>query len=268
MRTFILFLLAVLLCARSLAIIGIGYSDKRALFWRFWEVKDGVPVPEILVYNTSDSSISFTETSAYVVDMRIDSARRKAYEEQVRRYMQDTLVQTAIIPAHQYGIYVIHDGHIPGAMQAAYVNGRNAGIAHKLPSIPRWVAETYPCKYYSTEGLYATPIGFIGKNHLVTRRGRSDDLILVLDITQGGYWQFTGAINDGISEADIRFHDIIYHMDRDNRKTTIPVTKNSAKYLELNVSITPERNATIPEFDFHRYFQNGNGGADLPVFVE
>src|SRR5437868_3602472 len=49
---FLLLLLVLMSYMDSHAIIGIGYSHKKVLFWRFWEAKEGTAVPEILVYNT------------------------------------------------------------------------------------------------------------------------------------------------------------------------------------------------------------------------
>jgi hypothetical protein len=272
MRSFFLILLFILgLFFNSQAIIGIGYGYKNVLFWRFWEIKDGQPVPEILVYNTGDTAIAFTLRKIFVVDMVIDSSHRKWYEDESARYAKDTIIKTVVIPPASFEVFVISNGFTDYQWDGAFINGKYAGIAtHKMSEPDKAVMGKYDYRYYSYEGLYATPFfGLICKKELFTRRGETEKLMVFCgERFFDGINEMSLEINDGVDAAFINFQQNSYSLNSSNRKARFAVNKSTPKPYTMNISVKAASNEASPGLDMHTYFQNGSQGIGLPVFVQ
>ena len=246
------------------AVIGIGYSYKNVIFWRFWEIKDGVQVPEILVYNTGDAAVAFTMRKVFVADMKIDSSRRKWYEDESARYASDTIVKTAMIPPRQFGVFVIGRETIKGGYDGAFINGRSAGIAgHKMQEITTLPGDKTLYKYYSYEGLYATPFFcLIAKNQLFTKRGETENLMLYFDFLNKDRWSFFEGINDievdipeGVDQASVELEQKSYTVNMNNPKTRFSVNMRKEHAYNMNVACKIAKDSGYPAFDFGAFFK-------------
>lgn len=278
MKAFVLCCVLVLgNCFTSLAVIGVGYNYKDMLFWRFWEIKEGVLVPEIMVYNNSDSSVAFVIRKVYVEDRFIDSSSRKWFEEQSMRYAQDTIVKTAIIPAHQYGVYVLGHEKIRGGFDGAFINGKNAGIvSHEMRKPEGIPLEHKLYRYYSYEGMYGTPgHALICKNQLTTRHGDAEKLHLFFDFSEKMRPQFFSGIRElscdltsGIAAATVQFEAQTFVLDQNNKNVKFVANMVNDHAYNMDVSCTLTKDADLPSFDMRAYFSNGSGGVRLPFFAE
>ena len=240
-------------------------------------MKCGVQVPEILVYNTGDTAVAFTLRKVFVVDMEIDSSRKKWYEDQSARYAGDTIVKTAMIPAHQFGVFIIGMEKIKGGYDGAFINGRSAGIAdHKLQAIPTLPDDENKYKYYSYEGLYATPFFcLIGKNQLFTKRGETENLRLYFDFQDKERTRFFAGINDvaidipeGIDKASVELEQTDHVADKDNPKTRFTVNMRKEHAYNMNIACKIAKDSGNPTFDLRAFFTNGSSGIRLPIFAE
>ena len=280
MRSFLWLLLMVLgACSNCGAIIGIGYTSKDVLFWRFWEIKDGKPVPEILVFNNRDSAVSFTIRKVFVEDRMIDSARRKRYEEESARYAQDTVIKTVTIPPHQSGVFVLRNGAHDGWYDGAYIDGKFSGIAgHELrkPDVPS--SGQYEFKYYSWEGMYATPcFGMICTNKLFVQRGEKENFVLLFDFRDSNKdrWQSFKGINDisakiiaGLDEVAIGFGGYAYGIDSRNKVVRFPANIRKDKAYKMDISCSIAQSSDFPLLDVTTFIENGSHGFALPIFVQ
>ena len=175
-------------------------------------MKDGKPVPEILVYNTGYVAVTFTLRKTFVVDMMIDSSNREWYENESASCARDTIIKTAVIPPASYEVFVISNGATDYKWDGAFINGKYAGIAaHQMREPDKTILDKYKYKYYSYEGLYATPFfGLICKNELYTRRGETDNLFLFFNFEDKEHFPFFSGIKCDMSAEIIKGVDMAF----------------------------------------------------------
>ncbi len=278
MRRIILLLLVIFgSYAHSHALIGIGYSYKNVRFWRFWENKEGQLVPEILVYNTGDTAISFTMRKTYVEGGCSPSKTTKEeYAGRDAQYGKDTIVETSVIPPHQYGLFVVSKGQYGDGYNGAFVNGRPAGIAGAMAEPGKEVIAKYRYKYYSYEGEDATScFGLICTGQIFTRRGETGHLMLYFNFNDPQKWPFFAGINDvcaiiggGVDDATIAFNGQSHVITAIQKAGRFAVNMGKTQPYVMDVSFTVAQNGEFPDLNICYFFQNGSGGPTLPVFVQ
>ncbi len=278
MRSFLLLFLLILgSYINCHALIGIGYSYKNVLFWRFWEMKEGQLVPEMLVYNTGDTAISFTMRKTYVEGGCTPSGTTK--EEYARRdaeYAKDTIVNTTVIPPHQYGIFVVSRGQYGNDYNGAFVNGRWAGISGKMQEPSKEIIARYPYKYYSYEGEYGTPgWGLTCTDQIFTKRGEKGHLAIYFDFNDPKKWQSFAGISDvsatiggGLDDAAITLNGQMHTIKDAQKNNRFAANMGSTQTYRMDVSFTVAENGEFPNLDMHYFFANGNAGIEMPIFVQ
>jgi len=263
-------------CAHSYALIGIGISYKKVLFWRFWEIKDGKPVPEMIVYNTSDTAIAFTMRKTYVDGGCTGPyPTKEEYEKKEAAYAKDTIVKTTKILPHQYAVFMVERGQRGEGYNGAFVNGKYAGIVSGMQDPTKELAGRYEFKYYSYEGMYGTPgWGLIATNSLFTKRGEGGSMYVYYDFSDKDRWQFfngisdmSATINGGLDGAALDMGKTCL-LNSSKRSQRFAVNMDKTQPYKMRISFKIADNSEFPSMDMHYFFQNGNAGIEMPIFVQ
>ena len=273
----LLLLLIFCACVHSYALIGIGISYKNVLFWRFWEIKDGKPVPEMIVYNTGDTAISFTMRKTYVeAGCTPSGTSKEEYEKRSAAYAKDTVVKTTKILPHQYAVFMVERGQHGEGYNGAFVNGKYAGIVSGMQDPTKELAGRYEFKYYSYEGMYGTPgWGLIATNSLFTKRGEEGMMYVYYCFWDKDKWQFfsgisdmSATINGGLDGAALDMGKNFCLLNTSKRTQRFAVNMDKTQPYKMRISFKIADNSEFPSMDMQYFFQNGNAGIELPIFVQ
>ncbi len=268
MKYLFVFLLLIVLPREGLAMcVGIGYSSKKAVIWRYWEIYHGKPMPKILVCNTTDTPIKFFLRKTLQDDY--PAMYRVKILQQIYGIENDTIVMPAIIQPHGYGIYDEVVNAKSGFYDAANIDGQYCGIMPDMGQLPEL---KYKYRYYSPECLNGGNVCLVGKDELFSVRGAEDRMTLYFDCAHKDPREKERRITAdirGINSMSMSVDGGAGHgLSASDPKTEFAVNVAGVTAYTIEVTYTVSNGSEWPYVSMYEALANGSkAGVVLPVLV-
>jgi len=250
--------------------VSIGFASDKLTVWRYWEINEqGRPVPRMIVYNKTDSSVTLCVTKT-----EYDSLTLKGRTMMKDRYHMDN--DTAMAPAelapHACGIYDMRASRESGLYDELFVDGQSCGI---LPDMGALQLGKYEHKYYSRES-YGNPCPCLfGVDDLFSERNKAIKMTLYFNCDykdpRETFWQLSAEINEGVKSILLEVEGEggeTYSMDATLPKVSFHVPVQYASVFIIEATYKLAKNTIIPSVKMRRSFAYGDSGFELPLFVK
>lgn len=257
-------------------LIGVGYYNKYAKIWRFYERNNkGEFEPKVLVYNTTGQPIIFY--MKVTLSNRALDSKAMVLLKQFTGLSSDTVVRPVTIPAYGYGIYTTEQeltNRSTGFFDAVYINGECAGIEF-IRLKPQITDSKY--KYYSYEAL-GSPHCLIGTNDLIAPKGKTCKMTLFYSNIEKERtqlpmkeWRFDATLKSGNIHLTIHLSgNKKIKIDPAHSKTTFSIDVSQIDIFNIEITYKILNRDSLPAIDLYKYFgSNGSSnGMELPIFLQ
>jgi len=264
---FVFLLLTVLPREGQAMSVGIGYSSKKAVIWRYWEIYHGKPIPKMLVYNTTDTPIKFFLRKTLQDDY--PAMYRVKILQQLYGIENDTIVMPVTIQPHEYGIWEEVVNAKSGFYDAANIDGQYCGIMPDMGQLPEL---KYQYRYYSPECLNGGNVCLVGKDKLFSIRGEEDRMVLYFDCAHKDSREKERRINAdirGINSMTMSLGGGVGHvLSASDPKTDFAVNVAGVTTFTIEVAYTVSNGSEQPCVSMYEALANGSkAGVMLPVLA-